>query len=226
MTDGKGQTLQDKEEPPVTSTRPKQRQLALQFADDDVSDEEATRHVEEPQGGQSCAAVTEKSALDSLSMNLMEQVVDTENMERAWKKVKANGGAPGPDGITLKQFPEHFRPLWPEIRQQLLDGAYRPEAARRKTIAKSDGGKRLLGIPNVQERLIQQAILHVLTPIFDPEFSESSFGFRPKRSAHGAVKQAARYVKQGYRFAVNMDLSKFFDRVQHDVLMSCPRRAS
>ncbi len=125
---------------------------------------------------------------------------------------------------TLKQFPEHFRPLWPELRQQLLDGTYRPEAVRRKAIAKPDGGERLLGIPNVQERLIQQAILQVLTPIFDPDFSESSFGFRPKRSAHGAVKQAKRYIKQGCRFAVNMDLSKFFDRVQHDVLMSCVAR--
>lgn len=179
----------------------------------------------EPQGGQSCAAAMEKPALDSLSMNLMEQVVDPENMERAWRNVKANRGAPGPDGITLKRFPEHFRPLWPEIRQQLLDGTYRPEPARRKVIARSywfgaDGGERLLGIPNVQERLIQQAILQVLTPIFDPDFSESSFGFRPGRSAHGAVKQAARYIKQGYRFCVDMDLSKFFDRVQHDVLMS------
>ena len=166
----------------------------------------------------------EKSAFDSLSMNLMEQVVDTENMERAWKKVKANHGAPGPDGITLEQFPEYFRPLWPEIRQQLLDGTYWPEAVRRKAIAKQDGGERLLGIPNITERLIQQAILQVLTPIFDPDFSESSFGFRPKRSAHGAVKQAVRYIKQGYRFVVNMDLSKFFDRVQHDVLMSCVAR--
>lgn len=174
----------------------------------------------EPQGGQSCAAAMETSALDSLSKDLMERIVNPENMERAWKKVKANGGAPGPDGITLKQFPEHFRSMWPEIRQQLLDGTYRPEAARRKAIAKPDGGERLLGIPNVQERLIQQAILQVLTSIFDPDFSESSFGFRPNRSAHGAVRQVQRYIKQGYRFAVDMDLSKFFDRVQHDVLMS------
>jgi len=208
----------------VTSTRPKQQQLALHFTDDYVSEDEVMRIVEEPQGGQSCAAATEKSALDSLSMNLMEQVVATENMERAWKKVKANRGAPGPDGITLEQFPEYFRPLWPQLRQQLLDGTYWPEAVRRKVISKPDGGERLLGIPNVQERLIQQAILQVLTPIFDPDFSESSFGFRPKRSAHGAVKQATRYIKQGYCYCVNMDLSKFFDRVQHDVLMSCVTR--
>ena len=190
----------------MTSTRPTQTQSAFAFACDDG----AMHTVPEPQGGQSCAAAMEKSALDSLSEDLMEQIVDTENMERAWKKVRANGGAPGPDGITLKQFPEHFRPLWPELRQQLLDGTYRPEAARRKAIAKQDGGERLLGIPNVQERLIQQAILQVLTPIFDPGFSESSFGFRPKRSAHGAVKQAQRYIRQGYRFAVDMDLSKSF----------------
>ncbi len=205
----------------MISTRPT-RQLTLDFGNDSRMSHCGVggELVKEPQGGQSCAATMEKSALDSLSMNLMEQVVDTENMERAWKKVKANHGAPGPDGITLEQFPEYFRPLWPEIRQQLLDGTYWPEAVRRKVISKPDGGERLLGIPNITERLIQQAILQVLTPIFDPNFSESSFGFRPKRSAHGAVKQAQRYIKQAYRFVVDMDLSKFFDRVQHDVLMS------
>ncbi len=162
----------------------------------------------------------EKSALGSLSEDLMEQIVDPENMERAWRKVKANRGAPGPDGITLKQFPEHFRSIWPELRQRLLEGTYRPQAARRKTIPKPDGGERLLGIPNITERLVQQAILQVLQPIFDPGFSESSFGFRPRRSAHGAIKQVRSYIQQGYRFVVDMDLSKFFDRVQHDVLMS------
>ena len=103
----------------MTSTRPKQQQLAFDFTDDFAGEDEATRDAQEPQGGQSCAAVTEKPALDSLSMNLMEQVVDTENMERAWKKVKANHGAPGPDGITLAQFPEHFRPLWPKTVRPL-----------------------------------------------------------------------------------------------------------
>ena len=118
----------------MASTRP-QQQLAFEFADDRVSEDKATRAALEPQGGQSCAAVMEKSALDSLSMDLMEQVVAMENMKRAWRNVKANRGAPGPDGITLKQFPEHFRPLWPKLRQQLLDGTYRPQAARRKVIA-------------------------------------------------------------------------------------------
>jgi RNA-directed DNA polymerase len=150
----------------------------------------------------------------------MEAVVDSTNMERAWKQVRANRGAPGPDGITLAAFPDWVRPRWLVIQQQLLDGTYRPEPVRRKTIVKPDGGERLLGIPNVLDRLIQQAILQVLTPVFDPGFSESSYGFRPGRSAHGAAKQVQRIIRRGYRFAVDMDLSKFFDRCQHDVLMS------
>ncbi|HHK41577.1 MAG TPA: group II intron reverse transcriptase/maturase [Planctomycetaceae bacterium] len=150
----------------------------------------------------------------------MEAVVDEANLETAWKNVKANRGAPGPDGITITKFPGWFRPRWPQIRQQLLDGTYRPGPVRRKTIDKPDGGQRLLGIPNVLDRLIQQAIVQVLTPIFDPHFSESSFGFRPNRSAHGAARQVQRTIRRGYRYAVDMDLSKFFDRVQHDVLMA------
>jgi len=152
--------------------------------------------------------------------DLMEKIVDDANMERAWKNVRRNAGAPGPDGITVDQFPQWLRPRWPQIRQQLLEGTYRPAAARRKAIPKPDGGQRLLGIPNVVDRLIQQAILNVLTPIFDPDFSESSFGFRPKRSAHGAVEQIQRTIRDGYRHCVDMDLSKFFDRVQHDALMA------
>jgi len=150
----------------------------------------------------------------------MEAVVDPDNIEQAWKNVKANRGAPGPDGITLAEFPGWYRARWPEIRQQLLDGTYRPSAVRRVTIDKPDGGSRDLGIPNVIERLIQQAIVQVLTPVFDPTFSESSHGFRPRRSAHGAAKQVRRTIRRGYRFAVDLDLSKFFDRVQHDILMS------
>jgi RNA-directed DNA polymerase len=151
---------------------------------------------------------------------LMEQVVDSVNLDRAWRQVKRNRGAPGPDGMTIKQFEPWARENWPSVRQQLLDGTYRPGPVRRKTISKEGGGERLLGIPNVLDRLIQQAISQVLTPIFDPGFSESSFGFRPGRSAHGATKQAQRVIRQGYVHVVNVDLSKFFDRVQHDVLMS------
>jgi RNA-directed DNA polymerase len=150
----------------------------------------------------------------------MEAVVDSANMEAAWKNVKANRGAPGPDGITIAEFPEWLRPRWSEIRQQLLDGTYRPSPVRRKAIDKPGGGQRLLGIPNVLDRVIQQAIVQVLTPIFDPHFSASSFGFRPKRSAHGAAKQVQRTIRRGYRYSADIDLSKFFDRVQHDVLMA------
>ena len=170
--------------------------------------------------GRTAPAPSEKPALSLFPESLLEAVVDPANMERAWKQVRANRGAPGPDGITLTAFPDWLRPRWPTIRQQLLDGTYRPQPVRRKTIAKPDGGERLLGIPNVLDRLIQQAILQVLTPVFDPGFSESSHGFRPRRSAHGAAKQVQRTIRRGYRFVVDMDLSKFFDRCQHDVLMS------
>jgi len=133
-----------------------------------------------------------------------------------------------PDGITITEFPEWFRPRWNTIRQQLLDGTYQPQPVRRVTIDKPDGGKRLLGIPNLIDRVIQQAIVQILTPVFDPSFSESSYGFRPKRSARSlqplswkrAAKQVARTIRRGYRYAVDMDLSKFFDRVGHDVLMA------
>ena len=149
--------------------------------------------------GQSCAAIMKKPALSMSSDLLMEQIVDPDNMQRAWNNVKANRGAPGPDGITLGEFPEYFGPLWSETRQQLLEGTYQPQPARRKSIAKPDGGERHLGIPNVQERVLQQAILQVLTPIFDPSFSESSFGFRPHRSAHFASpRRTSRSSKRKY----------------------------
>jgi RNA-directed DNA polymerase len=199
--------MKSKEEPSIGSTR-----------GNPSSPEETTGSFSRP--GRTESASIEKPALSLFPESLMEAVVDPDNMRRAWKQVRANRGAPGPDGITLAEFPNWLRPRWPAIRQQLLDGTYRPEPVRRKAIAKPDGGERLLGIPNVLDRLIQQAILQVLTPLFDPDFSESSHGFRPGRSAHGAAKQVQRTIRQGYRFAVDMDLSKFFDRCQHDVLMS------
>jgi len=173
-----------------------------------------------PQRRQSVSAAMEKPALNMNPDNeLIERIVDQANFEMAWKKVKANRGAPGPDGVTLDEFFESFRHHWPVLRQQLLEGTYRPGPVRRKSIPKPDGSMRHLGIPNVVDRVIQQAILQVLTPIFDPGFSESSFGFRPGRSAHDAAKQIQQHIRAGYRHCVDMDLSKFFDRVQHDVLM-------
>lgn len=202
----------------MLSDRPTQQQLALQIDLGDDVDELSI--VEELQRSESAPASTKQPSLDqSYDDSLMEKIVDTDNMVKAWTKVRRNAGAPGPDGITVDEFPEWLTPRWPEIRQQLLDGTYRPAAARRKCIPKPDGSERRLGIPNVLDRLIQQAILIVLTPIFDPDFSESSFGFRPKRSAHGAIKQVQRTIREGYRYCVDMDLSKFFDRVQHDVLL-------
>ena len=199
----------------MTLNRPTQPQTTFQ----PLNEGEAASGAPEPQRGQSVPADMKKTTLDPVSENLMEQIVDERNMERAWKKVKANRGAPGPDGVTLGEFARTFRDQWPTVRQQLLDGTYEPSPARRKSIPKPDGSERLLGIPNVQERLIQQAILQVLTPIFDPGFSESSFGFRPNRSAQGAAQQVQAHIRAGYRHCVDMDLSKFFDRVQHDVLL-------
>jgi RNA-directed DNA polymerase len=207
----------NREEPFVLSNRPKRQQLTLGF--DDLIEADNAAPVEEPQRGQSDSATTKQPSLDRSQIDLMEKIVENANMEAAWKNVRRNAGAPGPDGITVDEFPEWLQPRWPDIRQQLLEGGYRPAPARRKAIPKPDGGERQLGIPNVLDRLIQQAILQILTPIFDPHFSESSFGFRPKRSAHGAIKQIQRTVREGYRHCVDMDLSKFFDRVQHDVLL-------
>jgi RNA-directed DNA polymerase len=151
----------------------------------------------------------------------MERVVDPVNMARAWGQVKTNKGAPGVDRVTIEEADAWLVTGWPPLREALLAGTYAPLPLRRKVIPKPGGrGERLLGIPAVIDRLIQQAIAQVLTPIFDPGFSASSFGFRPGRSAHGAIRQVQAYVRQGYRVAVDLDLEKFFDKVQHDVLMA------
>jgi RNA-directed DNA polymerase len=141
-------------------------------------------------------------------------------MELAWMRVKANKGAPGVDGITIDDFPDHTRPLWGNIRASLATGSYQPKPVLRVEIPKPTGGTRPLGLPIVLDRLIQQSIAQMLTPIFDPDFSESSFVFRPRRSAHGAVRQLREYLRQGYRIAVDIDLAKFFDTVNHDLLMT------
>lgn len=151
--------------------------------------------------------------------HLLERILSKENMEQAWKRVKANKGKPGIDGVTIDAFPDLFFPQWASIRESLLNGSYLPSPVLRAEIPKPTGGLRPLGIPIVLDRLIQQAIAQVLGPIFDPTFSEFSFGFRPECSAHGAVRQVREYIRQGYRFAVDTDLARFFDTVVHDVLM-------
>ena len=151
---------------------------------------------------------------------LLEDVLTSENLRRAWKRVKANKGAPGIDGVTVEEFPAHARLHWHHIKEQITDGHYQPQAVRRVEIPKPDGGKRMLGIPTVMDRVIQQAVAQVLTPIFDPSFSESSFGFRPGRNAHQAIRQVQATVQAGRTIAVDIDLAKFFDTVNHDVLMT------
>jgi len=151
---------------------------------------------------------------------LMEAICDPDNIEDALKAVVRNKGAPGIDGITVKQLPDVLKARWPKIEDQLLAGRYQPQPVRRVTIPKPDGGTRNLGIPTVIDRVIQQAILQRLQPLWDPTFSEHSYGFRPGRSAHQAVAQAQAYAIEGHRFVVDIDLAKFFDRVHHDRLMA------
>lgn len=151
--------------------------------------------------------------------DLLGQALTRENMARAWKRVRANKGSAGVDGRTVLDTGEYLKSAWPDIRKALLDGSYRPEPVRRVGIPKPGGGVRELGIPTVVDRLIQQALLQVLQPLIDPIFSEHSHGFRPGRSAHGAVLEAQQHVQAGYRVVVDVDLEKFFDRVNHDILM-------
>jgi RNA-directed DNA polymerase len=151
---------------------------------------------------------------------IMEEVCDRENLQRAWKRVRRNKGSPGVDGMTIDDAGAYLREHWPSIRSRLLDGTYQPQPVKRVEIPKPDGGVRKLGVPCVVDRLIQQALLQVLQERWDPTFSEHSYGFRPGRSAHQAVVQAQRYVAEGYSVVVDIDLEKFFDRVNHDSLMA------
>lgn len=151
---------------------------------------------------------------------LIQEVLRRENVFRAYKRVVRNGGAPGIDGITVEQLGAHCREDWERIRKEILDGTYVPQPIRKVEIPKPDGGTRTLGIPTAMDRMIQQAVMQVVHPIFDPAFSDNSFGFRPGRSAHGAVLRAYQYVQQGSEWVVDLDLEKFFDRVNHDVLMA------
>lgn len=154
-----------------------------------------------------------------MTNNLMEQICERANMNRAYRKVKANKGAAGVDGISIERLPAHIREHKEEFLVELLAGSYKPELVRGVQIPKPDGSKRQLGIPTVLDRVIQQAILQILEPIYEPKFSNSSYGFRPNRSAQMALRQAREYLRDGYKYVVDMDLEKFFDRVNHDILM-------
>src|SRR6266702_3661488 len=151
---------------------------------------------------------------------LMEEVCDRGNLERAWKRVRSNKGGPGVDGMTIEEAKGYLREHWPDIRSQLLNGTYQPQPVKRVEIPKPEGGVRKLGVPCVVDRLIQQALLQVLQERWDSTFSPHSYGFRPGRSAHQAVAQAQQYIAEGYSVVVDLDLEKFFDRVNHDSLMA------
>jgi RNA-directed DNA polymerase len=155
---------------------------------------------------------------------LMEEVCDRENLKRALRRVKANKGSPGIDGMKVGELSGYLKQHWPVLREQLLSGTYQPQPVKRVEIAKPDGGVRKLGIPTVLDRFIQQAVMQVLQRRWDPTFSEHSHGFRPQRSAHQAVAKAQQYIAAGQRWVVDLDLEKFFDRVNHDRLMAAIAR--
>jgi len=194
-------------------TRPEQGVLAFPTGDRSEAprpEEEGTETLVAKRGTESPAH----------SERLMEEVCEYENCTQAWKRVKANKGSPGVDGMTVQQLPDYLKQQWPEIREQLLSGTYQPQPVQRVEIEKPEGGMRKLGIPTVVDRFVQQAVLQVLQKRWDPTFSDHSYGFRPKRSARPAVQQAQRYIAEGYRWVVDLDLEKFFDRVNHDRLLA------
>jgi len=176
---------------------------------------------EAPNGQRSVEALTAANEDErSSDEHLMEMVVEEGNMQAAMKRVRQNKGSSGIDGMSVEELPRYIGENWMRIRQELLAGTYRPQTVKRVEIPKSSGGVRQLGIPTVVDRMIQQMILNVLQPKFDPTFSEHSYGFRPGRSAHQAARAAQRYIQEGRRWVVDIDLEKFFDRVNHDILMS------
>jgi len=177
-----------------------------------------SQRMPSPTGGARLRREPTQPALDD---DLLMRVLARANLRSAWQQVKANQGAPGVDSMSIEEFPAYAREHWASIRKALLEGRYQPSPLRRRMIPKPGGrGERQLQIPTVLDRVILQAIQQVLTPILDPCFSESSFGYRPRRSAHGAVKQVQRFVRDGHRVAVDLDVEKFFDRVDFDILMS------
>ncbi len=190
-------------------------QLVLAFMEEDRG--EASKDLQE---GTESSAGQRGIESPAITEQLMEEVCERENCKQALKRVKANKGSAGVDGMTVLQLPEFLKQHWPAIREQLLNGTYKPQPVRRVEIPKPDGGVRELGIPTVLDRFIQQAVMQVLQSRWDRTFSNHSYGFRPGRSAHQAVEQAQQYIAEGYRWCVDLDLEKFFDRVSHDKLMA------
>jgi RNA-directed DNA polymerase len=197
------------------SDRRQNNQLSLAFAEEDRS--EAPKGLVEGTESLTAKRGTESPAIGE---QLMEEVCERENRRQALARIKANKGSAGMDGMTVQQLPEYLNEHWPTIREQLLKGTYKPQPVKRVEIPKPDGGVRKLGIPTVLDRFVQQAVMQVLQRKWDRTFSEHSYGFRPGRSAHQAVEQAQKYIAEGCRWVVDLDLEKFFDRVNHDRLMA------
>lgn len=196
----------------------KQPKTQLQLPLFDESRGEAPAKVKEGTEPFRMERATESPA--TTTETLMEEICNPTSLREALQRVKANKGSPGVDGMTVQELPGYLKEHWPSLREELLSGTYTPQPVRRVEIEKPDGGVRKLGIPTALDRFIQQAALQVLQRYFDPTFSPHSYGFRPGRSAHQAVAQAQQYLAEGYTYVVDMDLEKFFDRVNHDILMS------
>ena len=196
-----------------------QLQMVLAFTGEGRSEAPKARR-----GGTESFTVKRRTESPAIEEQVMEEVCERENCLQALKRVKSNKGSPGIDGMRVEELSGHLREHWPAIRGQLLNGTYKPQPVKRVEIPKPDGGVRQLGIPTVLDRMVQQAVMQVLQRRWDPEFSEHSHGFRPGRSAHQAVAKAQRYVAEGRRWVVDLDLEKFFDRVNHDKLMAAVGR--
>ena len=190
-------------------------QLVLAFMEEGRGEAPSTSQ----EGTESLTAKREAES-PAIGERLMEEVCERENCKQALARVQANKGSPGVDGMTVHELPGYLKQHWPVIREQLLHGTYKPQPVKRAEIPKPDGGVRKLGIPTVSDRFIQQAVMQVLQRRWDRTFSEHSYGFRPGRSAHQAVEAAQKYIAAGYRWCVDLDLEKFFDRVSHDKLMA------
>src|SRR5437016_6481385 len=197
------------------SDKRQKNQLELAFTDESRS--EAPRVSAE--GTESLAGTRGTESL-AIGEQLMEEICERENCKQALARVKANKGSPGVDGMTVHELPGYLKQHWPAIREQMLSGTYKPQPVKRVEIPKPEGGVRKLGIPTVLDRFIQQAVMQVLQGRWDRTFSNHSYGFRPGRSAHQAVAAAQQYIADGYRWCVDLDLEKFFDRVSHDKLMA------
>jgi RNA-directed DNA polymerase len=200
-----------------SSEKRQKNQLQMVLAFQDESRSEAPRVSSEGTESAMAKRGTENPARE---WQLMEEVCGRENCKQALARVKANKGSSGADGMSVQQLPGYLKQHWPAIREQLLSGAYKPQPIKRVEIPKPDGGVRKLGIPTVLDRFIQQAVMLVLQRRWDRTFSDHSYGFRPGRSAHQAVEKAQQYIAEGYRWVVDLDLEKFFDRVNHDKLMA------